>query len=453
MPEVEVTITENTVEVVRTENAVEVTAPGPQGASGGGSSLTQGTLAGRGAASGTGQAEQITLGTGLSMSGTTLNAAGGDHGTLTGLGDDDHAQYLLINPEDSARNLMLPKADITAITINVDAGQASDTSVIRVNDLDGFLAWEVRSDDGGNNTMVLRGTAVLSTVFLPTNALSPTNGVRLSCANVTSSAWILRFPSTWPSAAGQVMASGGSGTPVDTTWVDHGGIGGLGDDDHPQYYNQARGDARYSQLGHTHNAAGSNTQVQYNSSNAFAGSADFTFDNSSKVVQVGSASTKGIVSVRHQGEVRFYESNANGSNYVYVYGPGSLTSNHGYILPSTLPTGIPLTPGLYVLSGTETGGVVTLSWATITGQQLTEYANNEVPAGTVNGSNNTFTVNGGGSIYVGTLRLYKNGIRQTPGSGNDYTVTEGTGTIVFEAGNIPQTGDTLLADYKPEGIA
>lgn len=43
----------------------------------GGASLTQGTLAGRGASSGTGVYEGITLGTNLSMSGTTLNAAGG----------------------------------------------------------------------------------------------------------------------------------------------------------------------------------------------------------------------------------------------------------------------------------------------------------------------------------------------------------------------------------------
>jgi hypothetical protein len=39
--------------------------------------LPQGTLAGRGGASGTGAAEQIELGTGLSMSGNTLNATGG----------------------------------------------------------------------------------------------------------------------------------------------------------------------------------------------------------------------------------------------------------------------------------------------------------------------------------------------------------------------------------------
>jgi hypothetical protein len=33
---------------------------------------------------------------------------------------------------------------------------------------------------------------------------------------------------------------------------DHGGLAGLGDDDHGQYYNQARGDARYPLIAHTH---------------------------------------------------------------------------------------------------------------------------------------------------------------------------------------------------------
>jgi hypothetical protein len=39
-------------------------------------------------------------------------------------------------------------------------------------------------------------------------------------------------------------APGGSG--------DHGDLTGLGDDDHSQYHNDARGDARYSPLGHSH---------------------------------------------------------------------------------------------------------------------------------------------------------------------------------------------------------
>ena len=34
--------------------------------------------------------------------------------------------------------------------------------------------------------------------------------------------------------------------------ADHGGMAGLGDDDHSQYFNQTRGDARYSLSGHDH---------------------------------------------------------------------------------------------------------------------------------------------------------------------------------------------------------
>lgn len=34
--------------------------------------------------------------------------------------------------------------------------------------------------------------------------------------------------------------------------TDHGALTGLGDDDHTQYHNNTRGDARYSQLGHSH---------------------------------------------------------------------------------------------------------------------------------------------------------------------------------------------------------
>lgn len=70
---------------------------------------------------------------------------------------------------------------------------------------------------------------------------------------------------------------------------------------------------------------------------------------------------------------------------------------------------------------------------------------NEVPAGTVNGSNAVFTT--AETPVAASVRVFKNGLRQTLTV--DYTIA--TETITFVAGNIPQTGDRLLVDYKSAG--
>lgn len=76
---------------------------------------------------------------------------------------------------------------------------------------------------------------------------------------------------------------------------------------------------------------------------------------------------------------------------------------------------------------------------------------NEVPSGTINGTNPNFTlahsplidsVNNSNS----TLVVFKNGLRQKIGMGNDYTLS--TNTITFLSGAIPSGGDQLLADYE-----
>lgn len=66
---------------------------------------------------------------------------------------------------------------------------------------------------------------------------------------------------------------------------------------------------------------------------------------------------------------------------------------------------------------------------------------NETLGGPVNGVNVTFTL--AGSAVTGSVELYKNGVRQAPGAGNDYTVS---GTVVTMA-VAPLTGTVLLADY------
>lgn len=53
---------------------------------------------------------------------------------------------------------------------------------------------------------------------------------------------------SFPNVATIFTGGGGGGGGV----TDHGALTGLGDDDHTHYHNNARGDARYSSLGHTH---------------------------------------------------------------------------------------------------------------------------------------------------------------------------------------------------------
>lgn len=102
-------------------------------------------------------------------------------------------------------------------------------------------------------------------------------------------------------------------------------------------------------------------------------------------------------------------------------------------------TGYPPSDGdILAFDSGETGELI---WVSPGG---TTFVDSETPSGTINGSNDTFTL--AGTPATGSLHLYKNGIRQRAGSGNDYQLS--TATITFEAGNLPQTGDVLLADYR-----
>jgi hypothetical protein len=72
------------------------------------------------------------------------------------------------------------------------------------------------------------------------------------------------------------------------------------------------------------------------------------------------------------------------------------------------------------------------------------FVENEIPSGTIDGVNDTFTI--ANSPVAGTLQLFKNGIRMREGAGDDFTISGAT--ITFNAGQIPITGDVLLADYR-----
>lgn len=102
------------------------------------------------------------------------------------------------------------------------------------------------------------------------------------------------------------------------------------------------------------------------------------------------------------------------------------------------------TPTLgYVLTSDATG-VGTWQVAPSGGLTDSNFVDNEVPGGTIDGVNDTFTL--ANTPTAGTEHLYKNGIRQRVGGANDYTISGAT--ITFNAGNIPLTGHTLLVDYR-----
>ena len=67
----------------------------------------------------------------------------------------------------------------------------------------------------------------------------------------------------------------------------------------------------------------------------------------------------------------------------------------------------------------------------------------EVPSGTVNGSNDAFTLTE--TPAANSLILQVNGVIQRPGSSREYALSGKT--ITFNTNDIPQTGDTLFAFY------
>lgn len=71
------------------------------------------------------------------------------------------------------------------------------------------------------------------------------------------------------------------------------------------------------------------------------------------------------------------------------------------------------------------------------------FVTRETPSGTINGSNAAFTL--ANTPVSGSERVYVNGVLQNAGAGNDYTIS--TNTITFQSGAIPQTGDVILVNY------
>lgn len=126
---------------------------------------------------------------------------------------------------------------------------------------------------GGSGDVVGPGVAVSGNIAI----FNGTTGKLIMDSGFAPGAFAITARGLPPGGtAGQILAKI-DGTDYNVQWVsgggggvtDHGALTGLGDDDHTQYHNDARGDARYSQLGHTHALA-------TGSIDGFMSSANFT---------------------------------------------------------------------------------------------------------------------------------------------------------------------------------
>jgi hypothetical protein len=89
-------------------------------------------------------------------------------------------------------------------------------------------------------------------------------------------------------------------------------------------------------------------------------------------------------------------------------------------------------------------GTTAISWTQINSSGLTSsnFVDKEVPSGSINGSNTTFTL--ANTPVAGTEHVYLNGILQESGSGNDYTISGATITML----TAPASGEKIRVSYR-----
>lgn len=122
----------------------------------------------------------------------------------------------------------------------------------------------------------------------------------------------------------------------------------------------------------------------------------------------------------------------------------SVTSANGF---GGSVTNASTTPGISIttsVTGLLKGNGTAVSAATAGTDYMapSDFVVGEIPSGSINSSNTTFTL--ANTPIAGTVMLYLNGQRMQFGAGNDATISGGTITMLFA----PATGDKMIADYQ-----
>ena len=162
-----------------------------------------------------------------------------DHGDLTGKGDDDHTQY---TKADGTRAFTGVQAGITPVADADLATKGYTDSVAQgIEWQDSVLDRDLSAPPGGPTTgdryiVKPTGTGAWNT---HDNEIAEWDGA----------AWQFTVPTVGMTVAiddeNKNIRWNGSAWVFFGTTIDHGNLAGTGDDDHTQYHNDARGDARY----------------------------------------------------------------------------------------------------------------------------------------------------------------------------------------------------------------
>ena len=92
--------------------------------------------------------------------------------------------------------------------------------------------------------------------------------------------------------------------------------------------------------------------------------------------------------------------------------------------------------------GTLGTTAITFQQVNASGLTASNFVDKEIPSGSINGSNTTFTL--ANTPVSGSEHLYLNGILQESGSGNDYTISGVTITMA----TAPLSGEKLRVSYR-----
>lgn len=91
-------------------------------------------------------------------------------------------------------------------------------------------------------------------------------------------------------------------------------------------------------------------------------------------------------------------------------------------------------------------GTTAITWVqvstTSSGLSSANFVDKEIPSGSINGSNTTFTL--ANTPVAGSEHVFLNGILQESGAGNDYTISGATITML----TAPLTGEKLRVTYR-----